>query len=101
MTTRHVRHSRRPAFGRLLLAILGLTMMSELLIGLAIYRRLRTELESDLGLRLVHVAKLLAAGTDPTVVGQFREGDERLAAYKLVADRFASLARAGGVERAY
>jgi signal transduction histidine kinase/HAMP domain-containing protein len=101
MTNGHASKPRRPAFGRLLLVMLGLTMVSELLIGLAIYRRLRTELESDLGLRLVHVAKLLAAGTDPTLVGQFREGDEGLAAYRMVADRFAALARAGGVERAY
>ena len=92
---------RRPAFGGLLLLILGLMVASELLIGLAFYRRLRSELEADLGLRLVHVAGVLAAVTDPTLVRQFREGDERLAAYRIVADRMASLARAGGVERAY
>ena len=76
-------------------------LVTELLVGLAFYRRLRSELEADLGLRLVHVAKLLAAVTDPSLVSQFREGDEGLAAYRIVAERMASLARAGGVERAY
>jgi two-component system, NtrC family, sensor histidine kinase AtoS len=92
---------RRTAFGGLLLAVLGLMTASELVLGVATYQRLRHELEADLAERLVHVARMIALGTDTPLVTQFREGDEQLPAYRLVANRFMGLARAAGVERAY
>ncbi len=92
---------RRTAFGGLLLAVLGLMTASELVLGVATYGRLRRELEADLAERLVHVSRMIALGTDTPLVTQFREGDEQLPAYQLVAARFTALARAAGVERAY
>jgi signal transduction histidine kinase/HAMP domain-containing protein len=91
----------RPAFGGLLLAVLLLMTVSEMALGIATYSRLRRELEADLAQRLVNVAKLLAVGTDVSLVTQFREGDEQIPAYQLVASRFVVLARAAGVERVY
>jgi signal transduction histidine kinase len=91
----------RTAFGGLLLAVLGLMAASELVLGVETYRRLRRELEADLAQRLVHVAQMIALSTDAPLVTQFREGDEQLPAYQLVANRFLVLARAAGVERAY
>ncbi len=75
--------------------------VSEMALGIATYGRLRNELEVDLAQRLVNVARLLALGTDVPLVTQFREGDEQLPAYRLVASRFVVLARAAGVERVY
>jgi two-component system, NtrC family, sensor histidine kinase AtoS len=92
---------RRTAFGGLLLAVLGLMTASELVLGVATYGRLRHELEADLAERLVHVSRMIALGTDASLVTQFREGDEQLPAYRLVAARFTALAQAAGVERAY
>ncbi|MBI3932104.1 MAG: PAS domain-containing protein [Acidobacteria bacterium] len=92
---------RRPAFGALLLAILGLLTATELALGTLVYRRLREALEADLGRRLVHVSQLLATGVDAPLVDQFRDGDEALAAYGIVRERLAAQARAAGVERAY
>src|SRR5260221_13446489 len=91
----------RPAFGGLLLAVLLLMTVSEVALGIATYSRLRRELEADLAQRLVNVAKLLALGTDVSLVTQFREGDEQIPAYQLVASRFVTLARAAGGDRAY
>src|SRR5262245_63634615 len=91
----------RPAFGGLLLAVLLLMTISELALGVVTYWRLRQELEADLAQRLVNVARLLAVSTDVRLVTQFREGDEQLPAYKLVATRFAAFGRAAGVERVY
>lgn len=88
-------------FGRLLLTILALMTASELVIGTVIYRRLRADLESDLGQRLVRVAQLMALGIDTPLVIQFRDGDERLTAYRLVQTRLSDQARAAGVARAY
>jgi len=85
----------------LLLAVLLLMTVSEMALGIATYGRLRNELEVDLAQRLVNVARLLALGTDVPLVTQFREGDEQLPAYRLVASRFVVLARAAGVERVY
>jgi PAS domain S-box-containing protein len=92
---------RRSAFGGLLLAVLALMTASELVLGVETYRRLRRQLEGDLAQRLVHVARLLALVTDVPLVTQFREGDEQLPAYQLVAARLVALSRAAGVERAY
>jgi len=92
---------RRSAFSGLLLAVLALMTASELLLGVWTYGRLRRELEADLAQRLVHVSELIALGTDVPLVTQFREGDERLPAYRLVGSRLLALARAAGVERAY
>ena len=75
--------------------------VSEMALGIATYSRLRRELEADLAQRLVNVAKLLAVGTDVSLVTQLREGDEQIPAYQLVASRFVVLARAAGVERVY
>lgn len=91
----------RPAFGGLLLAVLLLMTVSEIALGVATYWRLRKELEADLAQRLVNVARLLALGTDVRLVTQFREGDEQLPAYQLVASRFVALGKAAGVERVY
>ena len=91
----------RPAFGGLLLAVLLLMTISELALGVVTYWRLRQELEADLAERLVNVARLLAVGTDARLVTQFREGDEQLPAYKLVAARLVTFGRAAGVERVY
>src|SRR5262249_25141733 len=91
----------RPAFGGLLLAVLLLMTRSELALGVVTYWRLRQELEADLAQRLVNVARLLAVSTDARLVTQFREGDEQLPAYKLVAGRFVTFGRAAGVERVY
>jgi two-component system sensor histidine kinase AtoS len=99
--TRAVSTFRRPAFAPLLLMVLLLMTLSELALGIATYRRLRGELEADLAKRLIHVAQLLAIGTDVRLVSQFQEGDEGLLAYKLVASRFVAFAHAAGVERAY
>lgn len=85
----------------MLLAVLLLMTVSEMALGIATYGRLRNELEVDLAQRLVNVARLLALGTDVPLVTQFREGDEQLPAYRLVASRFVVLARAAGVERVY
>lgn len=92
---------RRTAFGGLLVAVLALMTTSELVLGVETYRRLRRQLEGDLAQRLVHVARLIALVTDLPLVTQFREGDEQLPAYHLVAARFVALSRAAGVERAY
>jgi two-component system, NtrC family, sensor histidine kinase AtoS len=75
--------------------------VSEMALGIATYSRLRSELEADLAQRLVNVARVLALGTDVPLVTQFREGDEQIPAYQLVASRFVALARAAGVERVY
>jgi signal transduction histidine kinase len=93
--------SFRPAFGQLFLAFLALLTASELVLGLAIYSRLRADLEADLGRRLVHVAQLLATGIDAPLVLQFRAGDEELAAYELTRARLARQAAAAGIEGAY
>ena len=95
------RRFRRTAFGGLLVAVLALMTASELVLGVETYRRLRRQLEGDLAQRLVHVARLIALFTDVPLVMQFREGDEQLPAYRLVASRFVALSRAAGVERAY
>src|SRR5262245_46388869 len=92
---------RQRAFGPLLLAILGLTTLSEIAVGALVYGRLRQQLEGDLARRLVHVSTLLALDVDPALVVQFHEGDESLAAYQRVRDRLALRARAAGLERAY
>lgn len=84
-----------------MLTVLLLMTISEIVLGIATYRRLRNELQVDLARRLVNVARLLALGTDVPLVTQFREGDEQLPAYSLVAARFVALARAAGVERVY
>jgi PAS domain-containing protein len=91
----------RPAFGQLFLAILSFLTVSELILGLAVYARLRRDLESDLGRRLVHAARLLATVIDPSLVLQFRAGDEELPAYELTRARLARQAEAAGVESAY
>jgi hypothetical protein len=92
---------KQTSFGGLLLAVLLLMTVSEMALGIATYRRLRDDLEIDLAQRLVNVSSLLALGTDVPLVTQFREGDEQLPAYQLVASRLVTLARAAGVERAY
>lgn len=91
----------RPAFGSLFVAILTLVTVSELLLGLVVYGRLRSDLETDLGRRLVHVSQLLATGIDPALVLQFRAGDERLPAYDLTRARLRRQAQAAAVETAY
>jgi signal transduction histidine kinase len=88
-------------FGRLLLIILALMTASELALGTAIYRRLRADVESDLGQRLVRIAQVMALGVDIPLVIQFQRGDERLAAYRLVQARLSDQARAADVARAY
>jgi nitrogen-specific signal transduction histidine kinase len=100
MRTRHV-WAWRPAFGQLFLALLALLTVSELVLGLAIYGRLRSDLEADLGRRLVHVSQLLATGVDPALVLQFRRGDEDLPAYALTRARLARQVEAAGIENAY
>jgi PAS domain S-box-containing protein len=88
-------------FGRLLLVIVALMTASELVLGSVVYRRLRTDLEADLGQRLVRVAQVIALGIDVPLVIQFQRGDERLDAYRLVQTRLSEQARAAGVARAY
>jgi signal transduction histidine kinase len=91
----------RPAFGQLFLALLALLTVSELALGLAVYGRLRSDLEADLGQRLVHVSQLLATSSDASLVLQFREGDEELPAYELTRARFSRQVEAAGIESAY
>src|SRR5512135_3164651 len=91
----------RPAFGHLFLAILAFLTVSELILGLAVYARLRRDLESDLGRRLVHAARLLATDVSGPLVLQFRAGDEDLPAYELTRARLARQAEAAGLEGAY
>jgi PAS domain S-box-containing protein len=88
-------------FSRLLMAMIVFLTLSDLALGLAVYRRLRSDLEKDLGMRLVHVSRLLAADIDPSLVLQFQEGDEDLSAYDLTRKRLARQASAAGVENAY
>ncbi|MBN2370978.1 MAG: PAS domain-containing protein [Vicinamibacteria bacterium] len=88
-------------FSRLFLAMIALLTLSELILGMAVYRRLRSDLERDLGNRLVHVSQLLATGIDSALVLQFQEGDEDLPAYELTRSRLARQAKAAGVEDAY
>jgi two-component system sensor histidine kinase AtoS len=91
---------RLPAFGFLFLAILAVVTTAELILGLAVYRRLRTDLEADLGRRLVRVSQVLAQNVDASLVAQFDAGDETLLAYQIVQRRFSEQARAAGVDRA-
>jgi hypothetical protein len=72
----------------------GALMFSRLLLGTVIYRRLRANLESDLGQRLVRVAQLMALGIDTSLVIQFHQGDERLTTYRLVQARLSDQAHA-------
>lgn len=92
---------RRPAFGPLLLAILGLLTATELGLGTFAYGQLRAALEADLARRLVHVSQLLALGLDAPLIAQLREGDEALPAYGMLRARLATQTGAAGVERAY
>jgi signal transduction histidine kinase len=92
---------RRATLGHLLLAVLLLTALAQAAAGVVLHRRMRGQLEADLGRRLVHVATLLTFSVDPPLVAQFRAGDETLAAYDLVRRRLAAQAEAAGVTRAY
>jgi two-component system nitrogen regulation sensor histidine kinase GlnL len=92
---------RRATLRHLLFVVLALTALSQAAVGLLLYRRLQTQLEADLGRRLVHVATLLALSIDAPLVAQFREGDDSLPAYDVVRRRLAAQAAAAGVTRAY
>jgi signal transduction histidine kinase len=81
--------------------VLSLTALSQLAVGLLLYRRLESQLEADLARRLVHVSTLLGYSVDAALVVQFREGDEGLPAYQLVRRRLSAQAEAAGVSRAY
>lgn len=99
---RRLAHSpRRPTLAHLLLAVLSLTALLQLGLGLVLYRRLAEKLEADLARRLVQVSTLLSQSVDAALVAQFREGDEDLPAYRLVRQRLAAQAVAAGVGRAY
>jgi two-component system, NtrC family, sensor histidine kinase PilS len=91
----------RGSFAPLLVALLLLMTLSELIVGVAIYGRLRTQLEQDLARRLVHVSRLIARGLDADTLVQFREGDETLVAYQLVRRKLEEQAEAAGVDRVY
>ena len=88
-------------FGRLLVAILISMAVSEVAVDVAVYYRLRSTLEADLGQRLVRTADALALGLDPRLISQFRAGDEALVAYQLLRARLAQQVRANGLGRAY
>lgn len=92
---------RRATLGHLLLGVLVLTALAQAAAGIVLHRRLRGQLEADLGRRLVHVAALLRFSVDPPIVVQFRAGDEALATYGLVRRQLAARAEAAGVTRAY
>jgi signal transduction histidine kinase len=91
----------RGSFAPLLVAMLLLMTLSELIVGVAIYERLRAQLEQDLARRLVHVSRLIARGLDADTLAQFREGDEELVAYQLVRRKLEEQAEAAGVDRVY
>ena len=91
----------RPSLGQAL--FLSLALMSLLTAGLVglTHRRLRQVLEAEVGVRLAHTARLLAAGVDGALVAQFRAGDEELPAYRLMQTRLGRQADLAGVERVY
>jgi two-component system sensor histidine kinase PilS (NtrC family) len=94
-------HLRRLTLRQLLFAVLGLAAAAQVAAGLVLYRRLETQLEADLGRRLVHVSSLMSLAVDAPLVAQFREGDEDLPAYGLMRRRLAAQAEAAGVTGAY
>ncbi len=75
--------------------------VSEVAVDVAVYYRLRSTLEADLGQRLVRTADALSLGLDARLISQFRAGDETLGAYQLLRSRLAQQVRANGLGRAY
>ena len=75
--------------------------VSEVVVDVVVYYRLRGTLEADLGQRLVRTADALSLGLDALLISQFRAGDEALGAYQLLRARLAQQVRANGLGRAY
>lgn len=88
-------------FGRLLLAILVSMAASEAVVDLAVYYRMRSTLEADLGQRLLRAASALALNLDTRLVSQFQPGDENLGAYRVLRARLGQQVAASGLGRAY